>query len=669
MRVDSRLTLLAVAAEVLAVACYEPKQSCSQQGLLCRATQKPWSNPLPTPPAYVPGSNADYPGADYYEIHVTQFRQWFGVYEPATSQRLYTTVWGYGQVGQAYDVGVRDGQGSPLRQTGMYIAPTFIAQRGRPIVVKWINDLHDSDGAPITRHLLESAYDTTIDGAANGEPHVRMVTHLHGGQVAWASDGFPDFWFTPDVAAAANGLGGPTGNFVIDTYPNQQPPTTLWYHDHAMGITRLNVMAIGAGLYVLRDPVQESALNLPSGAYEIPLAIADRMFGSDGSLSYVNSVNTRATSYHPNWTPEFFGNVITVNGIAWPYLNVEPRKYRFRILNASNARMYNLRLVNLSSNQLWDHVWQIGSDGGYLNAPVLLAMTPVADDDVADTSNKLFLAPAERADIAVDFLGLEPGTTLALMNDAPAPFPDGDAPEPGATDEVLQLRVVPLAAPDTSRIPLQLSSMPTRIDASEVSVVRHLALSEVEDPVSGNPVIGLINNTCFDEPLTESPRLGATEIWEVANTTGDMHPIHLHLVQFNLLNRQRFDKARYLADWNAVTQGGGELPGPIPTCPSMADPVDPPGVAQAPQQILPVNPYLIGDSIPPADNEAGWKDTVRVKSGTVTRLLIHFAPQDPGENGPYAGFTFDPTNGMYVWHCHILEHEDNGMMRPYQLRQ
>jgi FtsP/CotA-like multicopper oxidase with cupredoxin domain len=521
----------------------------------------------------------------------------------------------------------------------------------------------------MTTHLFESAYDTTIHGAADNEPQVRIVTHLHGAAVSPASDGFPDFWFTPAPAAPANGIGGPAGNFVVDTYPNLQPPTALWYHDHSMGITRLNVMAIGAGFYLLRDPAQEAALNLPSGAHEIPLAIADRMFGADGSLSYLNSVIRPGTSFHPNWASEFFGNVITVNGMAWPYLNVEPRKYRFRILNASNARMYNLRLINLSSSQLWPNGWQIGSDGGYLAAPVQLDMTPVKEQDASDVSNKLFLAPAERADIVVDFSGLAPGTTLAFVNDAAAPFPDGDAPDPASTGEILQLRVVPLTDSDTSSLPSQLNPLPTRLDASQASVVRHMVLAEVEDPDSGNPVIGLLNNTCFEEPVSESPRLGSTEIWEIVDTTPDTHPIHIHFVQFNLLNRQPIDKQRYLADWNAATPDGGSLPGPVPTCPSMADPVGPPGVATGPQQILPVDAYLTGEPIAPAESEAGWKDTVRVKKDAVTRLLIRFAPQDPADNGPYGGFVFDPTDGAYVWHCHILEHEDNGMMRPYQLRR
>jgi FtsP/CotA-like multicopper oxidase with cupredoxin domain len=230
----------------------------------------------------------------------------------------------------------------------------------------------------------------------------------------------------------------------------------------------------------------------------------------------------------------------------------------------------------------------------------------------------------------------------------------------------MQFRVVPLGAPDPSRLPARLTPLPTRIDASQVTRVRHMTLTEVEDPVTGNPVVGLLNNTCWDEPLTEQPKLGTTEVWEIANTTADTHPIHIHLVQFNLLNRQRFDTRAYLRAYNAMN-GGGRLPGPIPYCPPTVDPVNPPGVATDAQVIPLVDPYLRRHPIPPGPTEAGFKDTVRVKKDTVTRFLVRFGPHDRAQHGPYGGFAFDPTTGRYVWHCHILEHEDNDMMRPYAI--
>lgn len=661
------LPTLAVLADLAAASgCADPERECQSPDLVCMETQSPWSNPLPLPPAFEPGAHPDYPGADYYEIRVTQFRQWFGLRAPESSDRLYTTVWGYGQVGHTYDVGVREADGSPTSQTGMYIAPTLLAERGKPVVVKWIDDRKNPEGAPLSTHLLESAYDTTIAGAAAGEPHVRMVPHLHGGEVPPASDGYPDAWFTPDPGASANGMGGPAGNAAIYLYPNRQQPATLWYHDHAMGITRLNVMAMGAGLYVIRDAALEATLNLPSGPYDIPLAIADRMFAADGALSYLNSVNPAATTLHPSWSPEFFGNVITVNGMAWPYVEVEPRKYRFRFLNASNARVYRLRLVDLRTMQPWEKVWQIGTDGGYLPTPVQLVMAVAEGDDATDVEARLLLAPGERADVVVDFSGLEPGSPLLLQNDAASPFPDGDMPD-AATTRIVQFRVVPLKAPDTSTLPQQLNPSVTRIEAADASLTRHLVLSEILDPATGEPVMGLLDNTCFDQPLTERPSLGATEIWEIANATGDTHPIHIHLLQFNVLDRQLLDKDRYLADWNAASPVAANLPGPAPTCSARADPLEPPGVTAQPQRILPAEAYVAGAPLPPSANEAGWKDTARVKSGTVTRFLVRFAPQDTSQQGLFGGFSFDPTVGPYVWHCHILEHEDNGMMRPYRI--
>jgi FtsP/CotA-like multicopper oxidase with cupredoxin domain len=656
---------IATFAVIFALAVHLPAGAQSQT-LLDPSTQPRWVNQLPIPKVLRPTASPAYPGADYYEVRVTQFKQWMGLYEPGTLKRTYTTSWGYGAVGQSYDVGVRDGNGNALLQTGSVPGPTFETTRGRPVVVKWINDLRNRDGSPMTTHLLESAYDTTIHGASMGQPHVRTVVHLHGAEVQTNSDGFPEDWFTPNPFAPPNGLGGPAGNFALYRYPNEQPGTTLWYHDHSVGITRLDVYTGQAGFFFVREPAVDASLNLPSGPYEIPLMIFDRMFNTDGSLSYLNMVNTPGTPYHPKLAPEFFGNVVLVNGVAWPYLNVEPRKYRFHFLNASNARMYNLRLVNQATGEIWQNVWQIGSDGGYLAEPVQLSQTPVSLNDAADRSTKLFLAPAERADVVVDFSKLPAGTTLLLTNDAKAPFPDGTRPDPSSNGSVMLFRVVPASGADASNLPAKLNPLPTRIDPSAVSRVRHLTLTEVEDPITGNPVVGLINNTCWNEPISETPRLGTTEIWEITNTTPDTHPIHVHLVQFNLLNRQRFDKTAYLAAYNSLN-GGGNLPGPKPYCPTMTDPVNPPGVATSPQLVPPVDPYLDAEPIPPGANEAGFKDTIRVKKETVTRFLIRFKPQDPGQDGPYSGFSFDPTIGRYLWHCHILEHEDNEMMRPYAL--
>jgi FtsP/CotA-like multicopper oxidase with cupredoxin domain len=671
----------------------------AQPSLLDPSSQPRWVNPLPIPETYARGRNPALPGHDYYEVRVTEFKQWMGLIDPTTKQRLYTPSWGYGQVGRRYDTGVRDALGRPILQTGSVPGPSFETRRGRPVAVKWINDIRNPDGSLRTTHLLgEDSYDSTLHGTALGEPHVRTVVHLHGAEVPSASDGFPEFWFTADPSAPANGLGGPRGNQVVYQYPNQQPGTTLWYHDHSLGITRLNVYTGQEGFFFIREPDLDERLNLPgteegrgqrggdhrngwngygshqrgeSGQnehddelkrpYEIPLMIADRMFNSDGSLSYINAYNVPGTPYHPNLAPEFFGDFIVVNGMAWPYLNVEPRKYRFRVLNASNARMLNLRFVNRTTGAVWTKVYQIGSDGGFLRSPVPLSQTLMTSNDSTDNSTKLFLAPAERADVVVDFTGLPAGTEVLLVNDAGAPFPDGAPPDPDNNGSVMLFKVVAPKAFDMSSLPAALSPIPTRLDPREATVVRHLTLTEVEDPTTGSPVVGLINNTCWDQPVSETPALGTTEIWEITDTTPDTHPIHVHLVQFNLLDRQLFDKPAYLAAYNALNEGPG-MPGPNPTCPAMTSP---PGSTTSAQRVPDVAPYLVSAPMAPPANEAGWKDTVRVKKDTVTRFLVRIKPQDPAQwEAPNGGFGFDPTVGSYIWHCHILEHEDNEMMRP-----
>ncbi|HTP25024.1 MAG TPA: multicopper oxidase domain-containing protein [Anaeromyxobacteraceae bacterium] len=706
--------------------------SSAQQVLLDPGTQPRFVNKLPMLPAYTPGRDGSHPNADYYEVEATQFEQWLGLCRPNgrkkadgspvpcdprdPAQRLSTTVWGFGQVGQQ----------------GSYPGHTFEAVRNRPVVVKWINNLKDASGGLLSTHILKNvggggdAVDETIHGAdpiTPGAPppsHVRLVVHNHGAEVRSDSDGFPEFWFTNDPGGAPNGIGGPAGNQVTYSYPNQQPPATLWYHDHSLGVTRLNVYAGLAGFYLIRDEATENKLNLPSGQYEIPLIIQDRMFNPDGSLFYIDTLTeaTLGNPYHPKSRPEFFGDLsfqdfIMVNGMLWPYLEVEPRKYRFRILNASNARMFNLRLLD-KQGAAWPGVYQIGSDGGYLGAPVRVEQTAdqqgysvaadgvVSDGDITDATTKLFAAPAERLDVVIDFSSAHVGSTLTLLNDALAPFPGGSPPSPGQTGDVMQFRVVPLRRPDTSDLPGHLNYLPTRLPYAADTPRRRLILTEVEDPQTGNPAAGLIGNTCWDGPLSEDPALGSTEIWEIVNLTPDTHPIHLHLVEFNLLDRQQFDRAGYLGALDDLNGGGNvqigdivNLAGPSASCPSMTIPgADSPfnvglpgpfapnnkggsGNTTAAMVIPDVTPFLRDPLtkktfpiISPNGTEAGFKDTVRVKHGTVTRFVVKFAPQDPAdgrENGDFRAF--DATLGRYVWHCHILDHEDNEMMRPYALHR
>jgi spore coat protein A len=480
----------------------------------------------------------------------------------------------------------------------MYPAPTFEVRRGRPIAVKWENNLPG-------RHFLP--IDPTIHGAEPPTPDVRTVVHLHGQKDMPDSDGYPEAWFT-------NGFRQTGPFFTTQTYhyPNDQQATGLWYHDHALGITRLNNYAgLGGGNYFIRDD-HEDSLGLPSGRYEIPLTIQDRFFNSDGSLLYPVQAPNRGgdpdTRVPPIWIPEFFGDTVLVNGRVWPFLEVEPRKYRFRILNASNARVYRMTLQeSTDTGQLLGRpgpvFHQIGSDGGLLPAPV--------------TRTQLLIAPAERQDVVIDFSGFK-GKSFVLTNDAPAPFPDGADIVP---PDIMVFKVnQTLQGQDRSLLPATLNTVPLISPASSVKT-RDLVLSELDSaPPFGNPIMAMINDAHWSDPITETPKAGSIEIWRIINTTGDAHPIHVHLVQFQVLDRQAFDTTQY-----------------------------------------PPNLVFTGAPQPPENNERpAWKDTIISYPGTVTRIISKF-DLPPGANAR-PGQKF-----LYVFHCHILEHEENEMMRPYEV--
>lgn len=509
---------------------------------------------LPLPPTLKPkGKSDDIP---FYEVTMKQVKQKLHRDLPPT------TVWGY---------------------NGMYPGPTFEAQRNHPILVKWKNNL------PF-EHLLP--VDRTIHGAMPDTPSVRTVVHLHGARVRPENDGYPEAWFTRDFENV-----GPKFAHEVYYYPNCQRPATLWYHDHALGITRLNVYAGLAGFYILRDE-EEEKLNLPSGKFEIPLVLQDRSFYPNGELFYPTQPGHEPppapqppppidpTLPNPSIVPEFFGDTNLVNGKVWPFLEVEPRKYRFRILNGSNSRFYR---ISLSSGQ---EFIQIGTEGGLLEKPVTLT--------------QITLAPAERADVIVDFSN-QKGQRIILTNDAPAPFPDGNPPSSDLS-QIMEFRVKQkLSKPDKSNIPAKLSCM-EHLSPDDAIIVRKNLLVESTDEFGRLKL--LLNNMAWDQlPLTETPYNGTIEIWELYNTTPDTHPIHLHLVAFQILNRAEFT---------------GDPNGPD---------------------------LVVGPPQPPDANETGWKDTVRANPGEVTRIIARFGPFE----------------GIYPWHCHILEHEDHDMMRPYEV--
>lgn len=494
----------------------------------------------------------------YYEIAMKEF------YHQFHSELAPTKIWGYG---------------------GQFPGPVINVHRGECTHVKWMNQLPD-------KHLLP--IDRTLHGSGEHMPDVRTVVHLHGAEVEPESDGYPEAWFTNDFKFV-----GPVFDSPIYKYNNNQRASTLWYHDHAVGITRLNVYAGLVGMYIIRDE-EERKLHLPSGAYEIPLVIADRGFNEDGSLFYPDTTNVRPGDLepglefpHPSVTPgETFEN-ITVNGKVWPFLEVERRKYRFRILNASNERFYRIKLSN------GQKFIQIGTDGGLLEKSVHMT--------------ELTIGPSERMDVVLDFSKYQPGTEIVIENTARSPFdfdpPVGIDPDPKKDGQIMQFRVVELDGTDTSKVPAVLSRIP-KLKACDAERTRDITL-EAEIDQYGRFRF-LLNKKGFMERIDVKPKLNDTEIWRFINTAGATHPMHIHLIQFQILDRIPFDVQGFTAN--------GLL-------------------------------SFTGPPQPPAENEHGWKDTVQSPPGFVTRVIMRFAP-----------FT-----GRYVYHCHILEHEDYDMMRPFEI--
>lgn len=511
---------------------------------------------LPIMPVIRPAANG------VTHIHMQQTKQKLHRDLPAT------TIWGY---------------------NGSWPGPTMEVRSGTPVKIKYHND------ALPTTHPLP--VDPTLHGAEADKPQVRNVVHLHGMKVLPESDGYPEAWISPD------GITGPVlYNPDAFVYPNDQQSTLLWYHDHTLGITRLNMIMGLAGAYIIRDEVEES-LNLPKGQFEIPLIMQDRLFNPDGTFLY--PIADGGT--HQFWIPEFFGDTMCVNGKIWPVLDVEPRRYRFRMLNGCNARFLNMRIVRTDAagnahgmaGPLF-HV--IGTDGGLLPAPVSLTT--------------LLQLPAERFDVIVDFTG-KGGQFFVLKNDAPAPYPGGGEVVP---TEIMMFRVSrPLSSEDTSRIPFVLNPHPMNFHPTSAIRSRDLVLTELDRDTDGFPIIGLLDNKNWDDPVTEDPKAGSTEIWNLINDTGDAHPKHIHLVQFQVLSRQPFDQTTYDNTGQLVFTGPPQAPFP--------------------------------------EEVQAAKDVVKSFPGTVTKLIMKF-------DLPTGTKVVPGQRYKYVWHCHILEHEDNEMMRP-----
>jgi spore coat protein A len=531
---------------------------------------------------------------------------------------LMTTVWGYGMPGK----------------TATYPGPTFVAMKDVPVEVKWKNKLPPYNyGFPgFGGHLLP--VDPTLHIAHPLQGGIPTVTHLHGGHTESASDGLPEAWFTQGFKE--------TGPFFVKKksyYDNDQEAATLWYHDHALGITRLNVYAGLAGFYLLRDANDNALVAngvLPGGPYEIEIVVQDRMFSSDGELFFPSQDPEIEPGFDPlpdgpSAIAEFFGDFILVNGAAWPKLEVEPRKYRFRFLNGSDSRFYVLEFRDNGGMGTAQPFLQIGTDVGLLPNPVEL--------------EQLLFAPGERADLVVDFSGLSNGTEIVLRNFGPDdPFkgfnPDGtvndgeggeaDPADPETTGQIMKFAVtLPLdnnVADATVGIGTQLRAdiMPL----TQSGATRNLVLFEGLDNYGRlQPLLGTLDQGSLSwfEPITENPMVDDVEVWEVYNATEDAHPIHLHLVGFQIINRESFEGT--VEEKDQIQHDGATGVGGILTVDALG-----------------------GDARPAEPNEQGWKDTAVMLPGEVTRVIAKFDRE-----------------GRYVWHCHILSHEDHEMMRPYHI--
>jgi len=584
-------------------------------------------------------------------------------------------------------LGVRIGEwGGSKNALLLHNAPslTIEAQAGRPVRIKWINDLKDADGNFLP-HLLP--VDPTLHwanpaGGMSGRdkrpvvdetpgPYtgpVPTVPHVHGAVgVGDESDGYAEAWYLPAAknipaeyategtwyeffagkAATSYGATWGTG-FATLQYPNENRASTIWYHDHALGMTRLNVYAGPAGFYIIRGgpdgdkavldtrtgltavlpgPAPKDGDKFPPNKpyYEIPTAIQDRAFNADGSLFYPDTREffdgatalipgyIPTTDLSPIWNPEFFGNMIMVNGNTWPFQTVEQRRYRFRFLNGCQSRFLILNFANIPGVE----VWQIGNEGGFLAAPVNLTAL----------GNQLLMGLAERADLIVDFSNVPVGNYVLGNLGPDEPFGGGIpgldflVADPASTGQILQFKVVPALTPDPTTPPMYLQ-LPPIVPLPTETMTRPLGLIEMMSMVHDGPAEAMLGNVdemgmavhqMWSEPVTENPNVGDTEVLEFYNFTADAHPMHVHEVVFEVVNREGL-----VLDF--VT---GE----------------------------PVQPVqLIGNPRPPEAWETGFKDTVIAYPGEVTRVKAQFLHP-----------------GQFVWHCHIVEHEDNEMMRPFRI--
>jgi spore coat protein A len=619
-----------------------------------------------------------------------------------------------------------------------YLGGAIVAKRGTPVILKVKNKLPSRHVIPVDPTIMAGPNGLTVGDL----PVNRIATHLHGGFTPWFSDGTPFQWFTPAGTQGASFMNIPGFETVPGTasyyYPNDQSARLAWYHDHAIGITRLNAYAGIAAAYIITDDFEAALVNsgLLPDLVGIPLVIQDKSFvapevhkqdptwkwGNPGDLWYPHDYEANILSGgNPNtkgrwdWgttddppslgtsplptpasiVPEAFFDTILINGGVYPKVSVAPKRARFRILNGSQARFYHLRLLHEDLSNPGEakfgapgpKVYQVGTEGGFLprvaihnnTMPIPLDPSdPSGNTAIPDGPFNLLLAPAERADVVIDFNGVSAGSTFILCNDAPAPFPGGDSRNNYCTGGPDQTEIGGAPSTELGHGPntqtlMKITvvggtgdSMPTSTWLTQLNVQLKTNFlngnqpgllfnngdpSVPAFPFTGGPSRILTLNEDFDEygrliqtmgtttqngfnnqglatwgmpylsSVTENPSEGAIEVWQIMNLTGDTHPIHFHLVNVQLIQRQPF--AGDPSSWSYA-----------------------------------------GPPTPPDPNEIGWKETVRMNPGEITTVIMRFNLP----NLPTAAMrnAVSPRTGgrEYVWHCHILEHEEHDMMRP-----
>jgi spore coat protein A len=665
---------------------------------------------------YIPVLSPDttrFRGVDYYDVTARQFTQ---TLHPKIGS---TRFWGYA------DASTPDSK---------YLGGVIVAKRNRPVKLNIVNNLPRTHILPVDPTTIDPMMGAEVGGRVD-----RIAVHLHGGLVHWTSDGGPFAWFSNDSHANGGFVHGSSfmnpGAFGSATYdyPNDQSARLLWYHDHAYGITRLNAYAGIASGYLITDDAETALVNsgilpnIPGYPLGIPLILQDKtFFDPDSDRHYPVGGADKGDLWYPwkyegpplptmavpplgdgtgRWDleegkepprisciPECFNDTILVNGAPYPRLPVPPRRFRFRLLNACQARFMNLQLyvadsspdgitlspspketdpngipLQIPTNRLGPKIIQIGTEGGFLPAPVVLNATPQpigfkkAPGDPTDGNvnrYNLLLAPAERADIIVDFSGLE-GKSIVLYNDAPAPFPGGDIRNDyyaGGPD----LRSIggvksPTEGfgPDT-RVLMRFDVSRTG-DVTEFSFDETLNRLKVELPgvflatqpnspsTSGRPKTKTLNEdfdkygrllqrlgapevTDYLSSPTEVAHAGETQVWQIYNLTGDTHPMHFHLVNVQILRREAW-----------AFDASGDALSPLSPRP--------------------------GTSRPPDANERGYKETVRMNPGEVVTVAMRFdLPPGTVPVSPRLLSSYGLSGAEYVWHCHILEHEEHDMM-------